>query len=334
MSGVRSASPAGDLGAVIDAVDHARLRASAGATVETAGLPPRAQRAVRVAAAVGAPIGPALDATREAMHAAAEHERAIRVATAQGKVVAIGLLVAPFVLVPMLGAAAGIDIVGFYVSPLGAAVAAVAMILLAAGGSMILALVRRASQPAPPRRRVDPRQLVGPAIAGIILAAVAHPIVGLVPIVMGLRGRPVEQPDGVEEAAELMAIASLGGAGFGQMLRVAADELPTIETELQRAAFAVEIAADPVAAGLRGGVRELDRLIAVVMLARDLGAPVADTLRGFARELRADEHAARLAAAARLPAQLTVPTVLCLLPATLLLVGAPLVAGALAVLPT
>ena len=59
--------------------------------------------------------------------------------------------------------------------------------------------------------------------------------------------------------------------------------------------------------------------------ATDVGAPVAPALRRLAGELRADERARVLAAAERLPAQLTFPTALALLPATLLLVGAPIV---------
>jgi hypothetical protein len=55
---------------------------------------------------------------------------------------------------------------------------------------------------------------------------------------------------------------------------------------------------------------------------------------GSPRDLRADDLARVLAAAERLPAQLTFPTALCLLPATLLLVGAPIVHAGLAAAAT
>ncbi|MFP4234382.1 MAG: hypothetical protein ACLFUG_05585, partial [Nitriliruptoraceae bacterium] len=67
------------------------------------------------------------------------------------------------------------------------------------------------------------------------------------------------------------------------------------------------------------------RLAAIIAAADRTGAPVAPSLRHLARELRADDLARVLAAAERLPAQLTFPTALCLLPATVLLVGAPIV---------
>jgi hypothetical protein len=55
-----------------------------------------------------------------------------------------------------------------------------------------------------------------------------------------------------------------------------------------------------------------------------VGAPVGPVLRRLARDLRADELARVLAAAERLPAQLTVPATLLLLPASVLLIAAPL----------
>ena len=124
-----------------------------------------------------------------------------------------------------------------------------------------------------------------------------------------------------------MAVASAGGVGFGQMIRVAADHLPTLEADLRRVALAVDMADD------LDVPTDLVPVVSVARAARSLGAPVAETLRTFAADARAERHAAALEAASRLPAQLTVPTVLFLLPATLLLVGAPLIAGAIAALP-
>ena len=69
----------------------------------------------------------------------------------------------------------------------------------------------------------------------------------------------------------------------------------------------------------------LHRLAVLLAAAERVGAPVAPSVRHLARELRADDLARVLAAAERLPAQLTFPTALCLLPATVLLIGAPIV---------
>jgi len=313
----------------VDTIEIARLRATAGATVDPSNLPPRARRAVAVASAVGAPVAPALDAVRAAMVDDNEHRRAVRVASAQGKAIGIGLVAAPFVLVPVLGAAAGIDVAAFYRSGLGVAVALVAAALLAVGGTLVIALVHQSGRDPVRRRRPRGRELVGPVMAAVVAAVLVHPVLGIVVGAVAMRARPDGTARGeVEEAAELMAIASAGGVGFGHMLRVAADELPTLADDLRRAALAVEIADDVDVPP------DLDGLVTVMRVARDLGAPVAGTLRSFAAEARAERQAMALEAASRLPAQLTVPTVLFLLPATLLLVGAPLVAGALASLPT
>lgn len=90
------------------------------------------------------------------------------------------------------------------------------------------------------------------------------------------------------------------------------------------------ISADP--AGARGpqpprsgAADPLHRLASLLAAAERTGAPVADSVRHLAREFRADDLARVLAAAERLPAQLTFPTALCLLPATVLLIGAPIV---------
>jgi hypothetical protein len=75
----------------------------------------------------------------------------------------------------------------------------------------------------------------------------------------------------------------------------------------------------------------LDRVATVLITAADVGAPVGPALRRLAVELRAEDLARALAAAERLPAQLTFPTALCLLPAVLVAIGAPLAhAGLLA----
>ncbi len=65
-----------------------------------------------------------------------------------------------------------------------------------------------------------------------------------------------------------------------------------------------------------------------------VGAPVGPALRRLAADVRADELARVLAAAERLPVRLTFPTALCLLPGTLLLIGAPIVSAGLGAVGT
>lgn len=278
------------------ATDRARLRLAAGAPLDAGGrgtggagedLGPRVRRALAIAADVGAPLLPALDAAAAAEDDAARTVRAVAVATAQARTVAAGLVLAPVLLVPVIGGLAGADIGAFYTGPVGRAVLAVGGTLLAAGGLMARAMVGRA-------RRA------------------------------GSTG-----PDaGLEEAVELVATSLGGGAGPAAALRAVADRAdgpPARHAPLLRAlALALDLGTEPgrAARAADGGA---GRLAAALGLAADVGAPVAPVLRRLAADLRADELARVLAAAERLPAQLTVPATLLLLPASVLLVAAPLI---------
>jgi pilus assembly protein TadC len=135
-------------------------------------------------------------------------------------------------------------------------------------------------------------------------------------------------PDGeLEEVAELVAVALSAGTGTAAALRAVAEVVLSQSERLRRLALDLDLRIEraPPAGAPDAFVRLHDTLIA----ASSLGAPAAPTLRRLARDLRAAELARVMAAAERLPAQLTVPTTLLLLPATLLLVGAPLVVSGL-----
>ena len=139
-------------------------------------------------------------------------------------------------------------------------------------------------------------------------------------------GRP-SRDVALEEVAELVAVALTAGVGTAAALRAVADVMPREASRLRRVALDVDL-------GLQGRRRgdepaALARIRDVLMTAAELGAPAAPSLRRLARDLRGAELARVMAAAERLPAQLTVPTTLLLLPATLLLVGSPLVAAGL-----
>lgn len=272
-----------------DALADLRGRVVAGAPAgDLRELPPRVRRAVDVATAVGAPLTPAIDAAVAALDDDRRRQHALRVATAQSRAVAGGLLVLPVVLVPGLGRLLDVDLVGFYATSAGHAVLGVAAVLLAAGAVVVRAVVRRASTDRPARRR----------------------------------GRP---DPALDEVADLVATALAGGASLSAALRLVAGVGVGDDASLRRLALAAELGrvGDVVDAGLRPLAR-------VLTATQRWGAPAAASLRALARDVRAERLADALAAAERLPALLTFPTALCLLPASVLLLGAPLVADGLA----
>ena len=316
-------------------VDLLRLRVSAGlAPVGLESLPRRVIRAVAVASAVGAPILDAIDGARAAQDDADQARRAVQVASAQTRAVAAGLLVAPVLLVPGLGRLVGADLVGFYRSGVGLLVLAVGISLLGTGAGLVALLVRRVGRASAVQRSGRTAPVLTAIVAGIVTWRTAGPALAplaalLVHHLVARRSTGPAPVSGIDEAADLVATALTGGVSVPAALRWAARELPTLRRPLHRLAFALELGLGPDPARQRPSVRDpdpaLDRLAAVLATATEVGAPVAPTLRRLARDLRADDLARVLAAAERLPAQLTFPTALCLLPATVRLIGAPIV---------
>ena len=337
-----------------------RLRVSAGAPIADVGsLSERTRRAIAVAERSGAPLLGALDGALAAEDDLARARRAVAVASAQARAVAIGLIGAPVLLVPALGRLVGADLRGFYTSPAGLAVLAVGSGLLGLGAALIVALIARVGRVTATRRS---RQGIVPAVVGVVAGSVVWRTVGpaLAPVAaLGahhLASRSRARPGvgaGLDEAVDLAATALGGGVSPAEALRLAADHLPALATGLRRLAFDLElglaielpagttgVASQPPrgARGLRGATASsrvadptdpFDRLAAVLTAADAIGAPAVPTLRRLGADLRAEDLARVLAAAERLPAQLTFPTALCLLPATLVMVGAPIVRAGL-----
>lgn len=256
-----------------------RARLSAGLpSGDLSGVPPRVARAVLLSTEVGAPVLPALAAAQEAADAARDRARALRVASAQGRTVATGLLLLPVLLVPGLGSLLGLDLVGFYRTPAGRVVGAVAVALLVVGLVLVRLLVRRAAAP----------------------------------------------PDDSDEVADLIASAVTSGLAIPAALRAAIPHLPHAADVLARMALALELDR-PLTVP-----EPYDRILAALRATAVWGAPAAPALRHLAEDLRSERHHRALEAVERLPALLTFPTALFLLPASVLLVGAPLVADGLA----
>ncbi|MFU8840734.1 MAG: type II secretion system F family protein [Nitriliruptoraceae bacterium] len=323
------------------ALDELHLAVVAGAPVgQMDALPARVQRVVSLAQEVGAPLGPALEAARAARDDVRRAERAVAVASAQTRVVAGGLLAAPLVLVPGLARLVDADLVGFYTTPLGSLVLAVGLGLLAVGALLVVVLVRRVGRtpPAGARRR-DPVAFAAAAVTALVAGRLlgwllALPAALLVEHLVASRRRAPEAPQGVDEIADLVATALAAGVSGAEALRLAAERLPQHAIRLRRLAFGLELGmgaddlqpSPPVRPARGTPVGDpLHRLAALLATADRTGAPVAASLRHLAAQCRADDLARVLAAAERLPAQLTFPTALCLLPATVLLIGAPIV---------
>lgn len=317
-------------------LDLLRLRAAAGVPLDDdADLPPRAVRALAVAGATGAPVLAAIDAARDAADDEAAGTRAVAVASAQTKAVAGGLLVAPVLLVPGIGRLAGLDLVAFYGTPFGLLVLGVGLALLGVGATSVALLVRRVGASVGVRGPASR----GARVAGVAAALLAWRSIGpaAVPLAFVLAHTLVARRSatgppsvGLDEAADLAAVAVSGGCGAAESLRRAAAELPHLAERLHRLAFALELGmrAEDLTDAPPGD--PLRRLAAIVAEADAIGAPLAPTLRRLAGDVRADDLARVLAAAERLPAQLTFPTALAILPATVLLIGAPIVHTGLA----
>lgn len=303
-----------------DAIEHARLQLGVGGDpTGIRGLPERARRALAVAMASGAGLQEALDGAAAAEADARRARRAVAVACAQSRAVAGGLLAAPVLLVPLLGRMLEADLVGFYARPLGWAVAGVVLLLLTLGAGGVGALLRRARgaiEPSRGRPAVWPVALASLA-AGWLVAWWLAPLAGLLAT---RRARSDPPPGGLDEVADLLATALTGGTAPAAAVREVVAVRPDVAGPLGRLAFDLDLGTD-------GGRHPapLDRIAALLHAAGDVGAPAGDALRRLAADLRADDLARALAAAERLPAQLTFPTALALLPAVLLAIGAPIV---------
>ncbi|MFO7962046.1 MAG: type II secretion system F family protein [Nitriliruptoraceae bacterium] len=325
------------------ALDELRLLVAAGSPVtDLERLPERCHRAVALAQKVGAPLLEAVEAAQAARDDVRRGERAVAVASAQTRTVAGGLLIAPLLLVPGLARLVGADLVGFYTSSFGLLVLAVGTGLLAFGAVLVVVLVRRVGHASQRTRHHDPLALAAAGLAGVIAyrlfgVAAALPVALLVEHLWSSRRPPAPVTVGVDEVADLVATALAAGVSGPEALRLTADTLPRHATRLRRLAFGLElgmgpdaIAEDPARArhprprAGAGGTDPLHRLASLLAAAERTGAAVGPSVRHLAREFRADDLARVLAAAERLPAQLTFPTALCLLPATVLLIGAPI----------
>jgi pilus assembly protein TadC len=159
---------------VTSTTDRIRLRLLAGAPLGDVGpLPPRVQRGMTLARAIGAPLLPAVDAAVDAEDDESRARRAVTVSTAQARTVGRGLTLAPLALVPGIGRLAGVDVVPFYRAVPGRGILVVGLVLLAVGGALARLLIARASRPSVDVELEEAVELVAVALTGGVGPAAA-----------------------------------------------------------------------------------------------------------------------------------------------------------------
>ncbi|MBY5161787.1 hypothetical protein [Salsipaludibacter albus] len=314
-----------------------------------ADLEPDVADMVGLARACGAPLQPvvaaALDGAERRRRVADERLAAI----APARTVARSLLALPILAVPGLAAVTGVDLGAFFLDdPLGRIVLGVVAVLLAVAWLWMRAILSRADRPQQ-HRSTAPRWLVVVVPLTWWLAGPVPGVVVAVLVAARMRPRPSEPSPHLPLATDLVAVAVSAGHDLPAALRLAGDRLDVGgrgdarhdgRAELARAlrATAMDLALRPElpADGRPRDSHGEDRELALGPLGptvRDLattGAPGAPVLRDLANRLRADDAARERAAVARLPARLTFPTALVLVPATVLAIGAPIVLDGLA----
>lgn len=307
------------------ALTRLRLQVAGGGRPPRRGaqLPPDAAATLALADRVGAPLLPVLDAADDAERHRRRVAREVATATAPARSVGLGLVAMPVLVVPVLGRVLGIDLLAFYRTPVGMITGGVAVALWAAGAAIVMAMVRHADReprPAGPTPRVLGAALVATvavspwaALPAALLARLTH------------RPAPPPPHPRLPVACDLVAAGLSAGLTAAGALREAATESPELAVDLRRLAWQVDLgrlgAAPPAA---------LARLATTLTDGLQAGGPLVPALRALARELRAERGALARARAARLPARLTFPMSLCLLPATVVSIGAPIVATGLA----
>ncbi len=308
------------------ALARIRLRAAAGLPIRPAeDLPDPARSALAVADRVGAPVLPVLAAVQDAHEQQRRTDRQVAMATAPARTVAVLLVALPVVVVPVLGRLLDLDLVAFYTSGPGLAVAAVAVVLWGLGAALTIGLLRHADREPTPSGPL-PRSLGAALLALVVVGPWAAVLAAAV---AWATHRPGPSPPhrSLATACELLATALSAGLTVAAALRESARELPELAADLSRVAWHVELGRmHAMADGAPTALVPLCRVLADGMA---VGSPLAPALRDLARQVRADRGAFAEARALRLPARLTFPTSLLLLPATVLAIGAPIVASGL-----
>lgn len=306
-------------------------------------------RALALAEVVGAPAGPAVDGVLDAVRADLRLHGVIRIRSAQAVTSArflVGLPVLGGVVLAALDPAAR----AFLGSPLGLAVMAGAGLLIGLAALWIRRLlggIAGAGSEADPLVASDggawARLLRVAVAAGVGIAVVATPALGALAALLVVLGRPLvhrrSDPEEAEEvvvaapgalptveALELVALGLAAGVGLGAACHLVA-RLGPVPTRPVLAGVATRLdAGTPPAEAFPTRLAELAHLVDIT---GRWGAPIADSLRLLAGDLRDRAATAAEEAAEQLTVRLVFPTTFLLVPAFGLLVVAPLVASSL-----
>ena len=316
-------------------VERARLHVPVIGEGALRGLSDRTTRALAVATSCGAPAGPILAAAGEVATqraaTASELDRVVRPAVG----IARGLVALPIVVVPLLALVLDLDLWAFWTAdPLGQVVAVVVVAMVAAAALWLRLLVVSATRPPRASSAVAPRRgrrvavVVGLLAAWIALGwVVASALAG---VVWWLWRRRVDPgvAGGLDEIADLTAIGIAAGLDLPAALRQAAEQVPDTGLAQDVARLALRLSLDPPG-GVPGRSWEvadgpIAPLTRVVIDLVVTGQPAVAPLRRLAVRLRRREADRVRVAVARLPARLTLPTTLLLVPATVLAIGAPI----------
>ena len=175
----------------------------------------------------------------------------------------------------------------------------------------------------------------GPGPAVLLLAAA----VGVVLAVRGSRRRSAKRLHAVRASAapaviDLLSACLLAGLNpYRSLVRVAERGPEVLRAELVRATVELDTGSTPAAAlravGERTGLDELRAAAGALDAAERWGAPPAEALAARAEALRSRARLRAEAEAGRAAVRLAFPLVFCFLPAFVLLVVVPTMAGAL-----
>jgi tight adherence protein C len=183
--------------------------------------------------------------------------------------------------------------------------------------------------------------LTAPVIPGLalaaLLAALALPVAGWVARRRAAARRLAIRSEAAPAVLDLLGAALLAGLNPHRAVLRVADRAPeALHDDLGLAAAVLRLGGTPAAAlraaADRSGLDELRAAAAALEAAERWGAPPAEALAARAEALRGRARLHAEAEAGRAAVRLVFPLVLCFLPAFVLLVVVPTIAGALRVL--
>lgn len=171
--------------------------------------------------------------------------------------------------------------------------------------------------------------MIAGLLAGLLVAPWAAVVAAVVARVTYRVPPAATHPD-LADACDLVATALSAGLAVPAALREAAPHLPRLDADLRRLAWQTELGRLQTETGSSAVPPDCVPLASTLADGLDAGGPLVPALRALAREVRAERGALAESRALQLPTRLTFPTALCLLPATVLAIGAPIVVTGLA----